>query len=123
MVADVVVIDQGCQLRNLILKRCVIGRYGGCCPFAQRTKVAPLLLTQLGPVAIANKISSVSVISGDRTLFQSIKPIKEDLGIRTDCIVGMGSLNGMLMKKCHNGLNNLHRIGEENRKARERGLT
>lgn len=44
----IVMIDQGCQLRNLALKRRIIGRYGACCPFARRTKVTSLLLTQLG---------------------------------------------------------------------------
>jgi hypothetical protein len=81
--------------------------------------------TRLGehPVAIGNKVSSISLVPGDRTLFQGIKPIKENLGIRPDCIVGMSSLDGMLMKKCNDGLNDLHRIGEENRKALEPWLT
>ena len=47
-VGDVVVIDQGCQLRNLILKCRLIGPAGGRRPLSRRTKGAPLLPAQLG---------------------------------------------------------------------------
>src|SRR5438105_4742370 len=65
------------------------------------------------PVAVSDEIRRVRVNPGDTVLLERLEPVVEDLGVRTQRVVGMGALHGMLVQKSDGGLNQLKLRGEQ----------
>jgi len=74
-------------------------------------------------VAVGDEVSAIRVVPGNRTLLQSIEPIEKNLSISPSGIGGMCSLNGVLVKKSHDRLDDLHQVCQEERKAGRSRLT
>jgi hypothetical protein len=67
-------------------------------------------------VAVSDEVGAIGVVPGNRALLQRVEPIKKDLRIGPNRVGGVSALNSVLVKKGHYGLDDLHRVREEERK-------